>query len=52
MGKKVMEDIIGKEAEELVASLRCKQRECNIFQMANIFDIAVLNSLWALMAGE
>lgn len=51
MGKKVMEQIIMKEAEELVRSIRDKCRENNIFQMENIFDITVLNSLWALMAG-
>lgn len=52
LGKKIMEDIIMKEANELVLSIREKSKgNNNIFQMKNIFDIAVLNSLWALMAG-
>lgn len=50
-GKRIMEEIIMKEAEELIKSINTQCKKNEIARMNNIFDIAVLNSLWALMAG-
>lgn len=52
MGKQIMEDIILKETEELVATISQRCKEDGILQMNNIFDVTVLNSLWSLMTGN
>lgn len=52
MGKKIMEEVIVKEAEELVKSVSRHREKNEVLQMNNVFDVAILNSLWALMAGQ
>nr|CAD7453710.1 unnamed protein product [Timema tahoe] len=52
LGKSSMEAQIQAEAEELVVSLRDKGSDNRPVVMHDAFDICVLNSLWALLAGH
>ncbi|KAJ8867266.1 hypothetical protein PR048_031065 [Dryococelus australis] len=53
LGKSTMESQIRSEAVELVASLRRKSEGGSVpIFMHDAFDICVLNSLWAMLAGE
>nr|CAD7575858.1 unnamed protein product [Timema californicum] len=52
LGKSSMEAQIQAEAEELVVSLRDKGSGNRPVVMHDAFDICVLNSLWALLAGH
>ncbi|KAL0267964.1 UNVERIFIED_CONTAM: hypothetical protein PYX00_010079 [Menopon gallinae] len=52
MGKQIMEDIILKETEELIATISQRCKNDAVLQMNNIFDVTVLNSLWSLMTGR
>ncbi|XP_062550244.1 methyl farnesoate epoxidase-like [Armigeres subalbatus] len=52
MGRNGMVTSLEKEAEEMIHHLRKLSRTQKMISMHNAFDIAVLNSIWTLIAGQ
>ncbi|CAH0383076.1 unnamed protein product [Bemisia tabaci] len=52
MGKPRMDHLIGIEAAEVVQALRIKMQTHGFVSVRNFFDVAVLNVLWTMVAGQ
>jgi len=50
LGRSKMESLVNEEAEDLLKYLETNAK--GTFPLHNVFDVAVINSLWAMLAGR